>query len=84
MSSTTCPLQTLFPKRSAAFFLRPRLLAIEGTPADRLYREMSNDLSLGQLLTRGIRTAFKVSEAGSPNDAAIQVSPPPPRADERW
>lgn len=34
---------------------------------------MSNDLSLGQLLTRGIRAAFKVSEAGSPNDAPIQV-----------
>lgn len=36
----------------------------------------SSDLTLGQLLARGIASATKVSDADSPNDPAIQVGSP--------
>jgi hypothetical protein len=32
------------------------------------------DLTLGQLLTRGIQLGLKVVEADSPNDPTVQVS----------
>lgn len=32
------------------------------------------DLTLGQLLTRGIQSSLKVIEADSPNQSAVQVS----------
>jgi len=40
-----------------------------------LLMSASDDLTLGQLLSRAISTAFKVSAAPSANQPTIQVSP---------